>query len=137
MKWQDMTPRERDALVAEKVMQWHVYKTGRGSIAAIADFNGEHEREYIVDAKHPWDNNTFSPTERISDAWLVVGKLMCEKWNFVLDGGWEDWRCDFHKGTRTCTGLGETVQEAICLAALKACVVSKSSPNTPQTVHLP
>ncbi|GMA50155.1 hypothetical protein GCM10025857_15120 [Alicyclobacillus contaminans] len=98
MKWSEMSPRERDALVAEKVMGY-------------TECGKEEPIEY---------------TTHISAAWDVVDRMQQLGWNMDLMNAYivpeigRQWGCDLRDGRNLVVGLGPTAPEAICLAALRA-----------------
>lgn len=105
LSWDEMTTRERDALVAEKVMGWNVYQA------------------------------SWSPTTDIAAAWEVVEKMDAEHRTLRVSRhpvmGWEceifppyPWREHTNEGVRvhstSYSASADTAPEAICLAALRA-----------------
>ncbi len=111
--------RERDALMAEKVMGWVKYtpfnnappewcepdsKTGGavGTVRAYADL--------------------WKPTTEIGPAWQVVEKMRDELFAFMLT--WDPinatWRASFTSADEDYFAVSENVQAAICGAALRA-----------------
>ena len=117
VRWDELTPRERDAWVAEAVMGWTprecgwIFDTPDGSVRVIG--NGA----------MCWD-----PTRRIAAAWQVVEKIQEGKHNsfrlFRCDSFPESRRCavSFKPSVESALKLVEapTAPEAICLAALMA-----------------
>lgn len=79
--------RELDAWIAEHLFGAHIYKTGRGSIAAVFNMNRVNEpSEYnrIIDAQHPWDENSFNPTINPADAMSVLEKCLDRDGTIVI-----------------------------------------------------
>ncbi len=108
-KWDSLTPRERDAWVAEAVMGYSAIKID-GNTFIILD-----------DKSLPVD---FNPSEDISAAWEIVEKIIQdEMWINLIVG--KDTDCTiFSKGKICGEVMGEakkeTAPEVICLAALIA-----------------
>jgi len=114
--WNSMTPRERDALVAEKVMGWTDVKYASdidwfmGIEPEQTDYGISFIGEYTTD---------------ISEAWAVLNKLK-ERVEYVRTT-----ITDSRRGIKVCVQTigysyrAESVSlaEAICLAALRACGV--------------
>jgi hypothetical protein len=94
LKWAEMTPRERDALVAEKVMGFVVHPHGG-----------------VWDGKNPATYRTdFHPSTDISAAWEVVEKFK--------NGPRDDAYHSFYDNATM--SIYAITPERICLAALKA-----------------
>lgn len=101
-----MTPRERDALVAEKVMGWTL-GTGDGN-----GYGYNFEFGVFRDSK-PW-----SPSTDIAAAWEVVEKLFPAEDEFNLRCfRRQNWKCTF-RYFEGYSSYATTAPEAICLAAL-------------------
>lgn len=107
--------RELDALIAEKVMGWKVFRNGE---------HGPHRWEAetdrgtlrVIDSSYSGDG--FSPSTDIAAAWEVVEKVRKEAGDFQLalvDYG-SAWAARFDKAS----AVERTAPHAICLAALKA-----------------
>jgi hypothetical protein len=134
-KWADMSSRERDALVAEKVMGLEV-KRGR-------ELKGTDLPEWLDEPFTPGKDNLYgTPYQQwwkipaystdIAAAWLVVEKLdlfrklgndYCaalltkhEKWEIMVLTG-------MAINDNETIAEADTVPEVICIAALKACGV--------------
>lgn len=98
-----LSPREQDAIVAEKVMG--------------VDFG----------SKDPWFARTYSKpyTTDIAAAWEVVEKIGCNTKGLLYHDAYVQWQCvlDPHRCTfYDCeiSVMADTPALAICLAALKA-----------------
>ena len=119
-----MTDTEMTRLLAEKCMRWRVYESGRGSIVAVEDFNGPRERERILEAKHPWDEQSWFPLSSISDAFQVVEKMGGMWLGPASNGhGWIAAKlslADYGDEDLPATKYAETAARAICLAAIAA-----------------
>lgn len=63
-----------DIFIAEKVMGWSIYTSGRGSIHALENENTDAERDYVVKSNHPWDTANFSPSTDPASALEVLKK---------------------------------------------------------------
>ena len=104
--WNSMTPRERDALIAEKVMGWRKVNNL---------FEWPAKDSWI----HIYDIPNFSTD--IAAAWKVVEKL-CSQFNIVLECVSFEYNCHVNipadLGSRV-HARASSAQEAICLAALK------------------
>lgn len=120
-----MTDRERDALVAEKVMGWRRegdwWLDENDQVVALVAFQVDTVFE------------PFEPNTDIAAAWLVVEKIWQDWPGFDLmswfgEGGKQTWFCSLgnnNKGDRkVVTVEAKTAQLAICLAALKAAGVT-------------
>ncbi len=137
--WCKMSPRERDALVAEKVMEeliWDIWFDYDGTLKP--EYNGcayHCENRELAESclkDFPIRAIVMEPdpkpyTTDISAAWEAVEKLSVEGFDFMFET---------HKGTKTIVatfrprfasyylkegkGYCPTAPEAICLAALKA-----------------
>lgn len=107
--WSEMSPRERDALVAEKVMGWTPNGLGFDTTTGFRTLEMS-------------SFGSFQPSRDIAAAWEVV--LMLEKmgWDVIispgsnLGGAW----CELQSMDERHVARADTAPEAICLAALKA-----------------
>lgn len=136
--------RELDAFIAEKVMGWTIIdrvKMGWGKGPVVWDTGQDPEDEHSSPTYQD-----FRPSERITDAWLVVDKLAGGNYPFILTqdryGGTYSggiWLASFgvfmeeyERGPRGDDGdavsywanpglicAGKTPAHAICLAALR------------------
>lgn len=139
VKWADLTPRERDALVAEKVMglvpctEWQLLHHGGlsgpayGLMAGSCTLHGGHPDQpsrCMPEALYPRPYTTD-----IATAWEVVEKLDCnfdlhhyprdtDQETFEVDGPPKTW-CAVSV-IRYAEAWGDTAPEAICIAALRA-----------------
>lgn len=120
LKWSELSPRERDALVAEKVMGFTVtdWPTGKSfpvTSAIAAGVLSERQESRIPHY-----------TTQIAAAWEVVEKLRREKMLVTVvsdeDGGWNAEMWDYNN-RQSGEVFAESAPEAICLAALRACGV--------------
>ena len=100
LSWSALTPRERDALVAEKVMLIPAYM--------IAN---------------------WSPTTSIADAFVVVRKMRAAGYECDMTTEQSDWTCQFYKldysqiFDQTTYTISPSLSEAISKSALRACGV--------------
>lgn len=107
--------RDLDALVAERVMGWHVQYT------RIGDY-------WMGATRHDptWSVKEFTPSTDIAAAWLVVERMREQEWAMNLDVAEGDklkpYDCRLFNrdGRRRVLAYGETFPLAICRAALKA-----------------
>jgi len=109
MKWSEMDARERDALVAEKVMGWEP------SLLKHLRYHGDPK----IRSRLP----RF--TTEIGPAWEVVKKMEAEGWGWTADrrsraGEPFQYPFRFHRGTDIHRADCADVRESICLAALRA-----------------
>jgi len=104
-----LAPRERDALVAEKVM-------GQGMVL-------HHEGYYFR------PGNLLPDYTTISAAWTVVEKMREEELAFEVTWGWshveenndyDNWVAGFSNEDERWTATADTAPLAICIAALRA-----------------
>jgi hypothetical protein len=102
MKWSDMSPRERDALVAVNVMGWEVV---RGTVVppGYESWSKPEVPSYTTDISAAWE-----VVEKM-DEWIVQRARDGDYWVTVRFG--ESWYL---------SGWVKSAPEAICLAALKA-----------------
>lgn len=145
MTWDEMSPRERDALVAEKVMGtsvvWvkalHAYTPREGS-TALNDMVPEYVSIPCEDmgdgAVLYWTAECGTPNEyvpreipryttSISAAWEVVEEMDRDRWLGITRHK-DFWRAVLSSTTRSAplhpSAEAPTAPEAICLAALRA-----------------
>jgi len=128
MKWSEMTHDERDRLVYEKVLKpvvcsgtWRIHTLddgvrqicwcqtcGHECANELPNSPGSHERpawnlrSYTRDMNAAWE-----VAERFDE--IVISKHIPEKYH-----------CELWRSTTRYVGIAKTVQDAICLAALKA-----------------
>ncbi|KPV42009.1 BC1872 family protein [Alicyclobacillus ferrooxydans] len=90
MKWSEMSPGQRNALVAERIFGHKV------DTATVRWF-----------------------TSKISAAWEVVTLMRSEMYDFTLDSDDDTWIAIFRRmGDKQYKAIAQTAPEAICLAAL-------------------
>jgi hypothetical protein len=123
--WTNLTPGERDAIIAEFVMGWNLNVKKYSYI-------GSHGLYWPNPGKpaHAW-----KPTESIADAWLVVEKMqdvgfgvgifavpgyssIMHGWLVVFGGG--VYPINPRELSKHHHASAETVQESVCIAALRA-----------------
>jgi hypothetical protein len=113
IKWDELSPRERDALVAEKVMGWVL---GNNPLTSMIDTG------WIDPVTGSWAKG-FSPSADITDAWQVVEKLQ-EVYLYTdirtCADFYEVWITDHANDSTTGTFATPKLPEAICFASLKA-----------------
>ena len=107
--WDSLTDKEKNALVATKVMGWHVGKFNDWK-------NKDGYREGTIETD--WDNEGFYPIENIADAWRVMEKW--DKYRVEFDGYRFIANVANDDDKEWTLGIAPTAPEAICLAALKA-----------------
>jgi len=116
----EMTPRERDALVAEKVMGWTVIETD--------DCGGVDNFWLSKDGQHPYHNefgidlDLPEYTRLIAAAWKVVEKMEAEGYDYIIapdEVAFATLETAEAWGEDPTAGNG-SIPEAICLAALRA-----------------
>ena len=122
-----LEPRERDALVAEKVMGWTNIRWDAGTTWMRDCLDAWIGEPPEGEPYNNWPESLYEFTTDISAAWQVVeavDPLMGNSpWDFVLartDGGWI---CNFHAEWFEQVADGyeaPTAPLAICIAALKA-----------------
>lgn len=139
--------RELDALVAEKVMGWKLFRVGYCGTDDETPEQGKYEKAldragFDSVGWYAWTGGKVVLWEdgftrehcfstNIADAWGVVNHLMClgydDKWFFQLHyDNVELWDASFYKestsdgGGPEMWGTADTPALAICLAALKA-----------------
>jgi hypothetical protein len=112
MKWDELSPRERDTLVAEHVMGWKLDKP----------YWSEKEVWVKSGTNYDWTEN-WSPSTNIADAWQVAEKLQ-EVYLYTdirtCADFYEVWITDHANDSATETFATPKLPEAICLASLKA-----------------
>jgi hypothetical protein len=123
VKWTSLTPRERDALVAERVMGLEVVRNPKGgwSIGPADCYDSAGEMILF--------NPLLAYSEDISATWQVVEKLVSDGWRVDTvssEVGGTDVVLSCIPGARghycsdSLEGRVTTAPEAICLAALRA-----------------
>ncbi len=105
--------REKDVLIAEKVMKWTLVIPASETIAPYFECGLPHMHMRNQQDWHPWTS--------ISDAWLVVEEMIRRnpERDFHLEalyGEWKAGHCNVDVWGPPC----KTAPEAICLAALEA-----------------
>lgn len=131
MIWEEMSPHERDALVATQVLGLSYARTFRGDVPVY--YSPAAEEAWpgpLVEVGGEWPR---SPTIRVQDlpsysqdmgaAWQVVEHLLGERCLVLLanlyGGGWQvSIRWGAPKGQHEITHAHQTAPEAICRAAL-------------------
>ena len=129
MRWvlQMKAGHELDALVAEKVMGWHIQQLSSYSFAAW--FDSDNSQTGWTEEPDDYDSlryfiGVWHPSTNIEAAWEVVERV--KDWRITLSGGeyeGDGWSVGVTNNTDTYYGLADTAPLAICLAALKACGV--------------
>lgn len=120
LKWDEMSVRDRDALVMEKVFGWKQTSTSCRCGASIAWMKpretGAWEMAGCVCHHKP------SVTTEIAAAWQVVMEMRSDVWDMVFEIDEHMWRCSFKRPFHRHIGkaVEKTAPEAICLAALRA-----------------
>lgn len=111
-----MTLREIDALVATKVMGWHMSNAGTIWLMSDGKYTGWDSKNLGDDGWH------WNPTEDITAAWQVVEKMRDRGWLVELSGHENKlWEADLDKDDEpTHWAQHESVSTAICIAALRA-----------------
>lgn len=115
--WQSLTPRERDALVAEKIMGLNKEDVEFGLNMAKSDMTYQRSLSISILPDYTTD---------ISAAWEVCNKIysLSEGGATVIKQLYDGmWYCSFNgKGSKQFDVIAEadTAPEAICLAALRA-----------------
>ncbi len=72
--------RELDAWISENIFGARISKSGRGSVIATFGADTPEERDQIIDAKHPWDSNSWNPTTDPAAALEVLKKCADKVW---------------------------------------------------------
>lgn len=139
--WDDLSPKERNALVAEKVMgwEWWVYKEHEGMAILLHPetsndlkesshyWPANEDDERFLESAHPY-------TSDIRAAWRVVEQMWEDDWQLEVAYSkpdetslyfWipEEYEKPMHTAMDTPSAAGAkapTMPEAICLAALRA-----------------
>lgn len=112
--WGEMTPEERDALVAEKVMGWE----------KSVDPDNPNETVYISPGDPNWRKGHRPPfyTRRINYAWDIVEKLEEDGWGLRLStyaDGDRDATFVHVVGSKAVSAYERSAPESICRAALR------------------
>ncbi len=74
-------PSDREIVrwVAEKVMGWQVFKSGRGSWWARDKADTYEERDIMLESLHPWDEMPiWDPLTSIADAFEVQAAILAQ-----------------------------------------------------------
>lgn len=123
VKLSEMTPREIDALVAEKVMGWYWSETDEmleGLFPPVGDYR--RTLSWLNFDSNGYVLSMPNYSTNISDAWIVIDKL--KGLNIVnlhyAIGEWTVDVYDFDTGKMLAISSSETAPMAICKAALKA-----------------
>ncbi len=137
MKAEELTGRELDVAVAEKVFGWKLgrpwgyqyrgwyppesYKNGTPGDAAV-----------IEDAAAPLaaDSNRHAPhySRNWAGVWAVVDEMRRRKWGFRVESWGDEWKCELcgaRVGADDVKGYGPTAAVAICRAVLIAMGAAK------------
>lgn len=129
--WGNLSARERDALVAERVMGWVKDGGRRGFWFDPADPKLFYASGYTHDGSD-YDFPDFCPTTDIAAAWEVVEKLVELGMypDLISTGDPVAWRCVVDKYIEDVdtdealewprSAVAATAPEAICIAALRA-----------------
>lgn len=110
IKWSELSARERDELVALKVMGWRK----------------DHGWDYFADGLtiRTWKESSFKrfqPSTDISAAWEVVEELSARGLYLDIDTHPDFYLVDVQRRNNVVAySVATTAPEAICLAALKA-----------------
>lgn len=119
MKWDEMSARERDVLVAEKVMEF--------SSDAIGDWWKDDEGvHYWITGDFLNTAGVWSPSQDMTCAWQVVDRMKSLGWNMDLNNALvqfsgEHWHfVSLKNGKRHVEAWAPTASEAIALVALRA-----------------
>jgi hypothetical protein len=112
-KWIDMTPRERGALIADKVMGWKW----------LEDIDDEYS--VFATDDNPYNNrvvgHNFCPDESILYAWEVLEHMREQGcWVAVSDARNKYKAVFMWSEPKLGEAFAKTAPEAICLAALRA-----------------
>lgn len=114
-KWISMSPRERDAWVADSLPGYPVRMLNEVTGGA---FKPEHDR-LVLDLGNGRYNNIPRYSTHIKDAWDIVELMKTEFHICTYMHGEEDIEDGWIVKFKECGVMGmETVQEAICLAAM-------------------
>ena len=116
-----LEPRERDALVAEKVMGWKMVRVE--GIMADSKWDGKIKNFYPTslwgeDTPTDLDHLDNARRAQLADAWRIVekGQLDHLGWNAF----YKAWDCDVTIKGKMGRARADTAPLAICIAALKA-----------------
>lgn len=107
-----------DELVAEKVMGWHK-RNMNGNLVWV---NNEDVFQHLAEYDSEMLTYPFSPSSDLEDAWMVVDKVYIHSLRRVANDEPDKpalWQV-FVYADSTLSGIGETVNLAICRAALLA-----------------
>jgi hypothetical protein len=135
--WSEMSPQERDAWVAEKVMGWEMctFDHSRPKHRSSKDFPGTIINNWDSKGPHKWLESPDGQSKvylcgcecvgeeiphystDIAAAWEVVEKIYSQTNHFTLNYDPSHPLVDFGEDA---LDIGASVPEAICLAALKA-----------------
>ena len=111
-EWDALSAREKDAIVAEKVMGWE----WDGRMLCWLPYPG-------CKFSETWGRDAFCPTTSWGAMRLVAEKFSSfrlDKWGAgTRKGMWEAW-ATMYKPEAFATALATTAPEAVCLAALTA-----------------
>jgi len=114
--------RELDAWIAENVFGAHIFKSGRGSICARFHSNTNDEYERIIESRHPWDGQSYNPTQCPMDAMDVLKK--CAERRVIIElfinvqGKWTCGTQSVEMGSyQSAFSESETAELSICLFA--------------------
>lgn len=120
LKWSELSAKERNELVATKVVGWT-----RGEHLGLKRMVWRYPEGQVIDG-FDWQNEVPRFSEEIAAAWEVVEKLRRERMNISVvsdeDGGWNVEMWDYNN-RQSKEVFADTAPEAICLAALRACGV--------------
>lgn len=112
MKWSEMTPRERDALVSHRVMGIGVALGEMFQYAVLPSNYTKCPQHYSTDIAAAWD--VFEKGQQQCDFGMVIFGAIgytCQFVTMTPDGQYE---------THEVCASADTAPEAICKAALKA-----------------
>ena len=119
-----MTPREIDALVAEKVFNQPV------EWVEVLDYQGKRKEPYLCESNEGYGSSDEVDhySTSIADAWEVVEKIRGDgRWWQITDCEEEGWHASAWRTVTEndapvceCDAVADTAPMAICLAALKA-----------------
>lgn len=87
-----MTDREIVIFLAEKVMGWQVFQSGRGSWWARDKADTLEERDIMLESLHPWDEMpAWKPLESIADAFEVQAALKAGQIDRYIEALLDGW----------------------------------------------
>lgn len=133
IQWAELEPREKVRLIIEKVMGWRLYDTFDEYHAALWAMGKYVEIGYPVafwtDRWNRWsvfyrdeeDAADFNPLEDMSSAWQIVD--LCSGIELSMYSKGSQWHCKLWHKEQAAIAHANTPQEAICIAALRACGV--------------